>query len=420
MKTKKIPRTFNLKGAKKDANTPQSIRMILSIGGVKYVYYTGFSIEPKFWNQKTRRAKTNVAYMGAIAINKGLNKLEEELDKAFDHLLITEQSVTRDAITDWLDQYTGKKERKMGDFWSFVECFIEGSKERINPETGLKISPETIRKYKDCKRVFKEFEMADNRKMRFDNLNLEWFDRFNRWCIEKDYSVNSIDKFAECLRTWLNKAVKDGETKNLDYKQIKTRPQDSTAIYLTEDEIKKIHKAKVIGKYHNARDLFLLGCFTGLRYSDTSTIKKEHIDKKKEKISIHQAKTGDLVTIPMHPILKDILEKRNWQPPYSISNQKLNEYIKIVCEKAKIKDNIEVQITKSGERKKKFVPKWKLVSTHTARRSFASNLYKAGIPPQTIMKLTGHKTLTAFLAYIRLSDTEHFEMIENLWKKEKK
>ena len=416
MKAKKIPRTFNLKGAKKDANTAQSIRMIFSIGGVKSLYYTGFSIEPKFWNQKTRRAKTNVAYMGAVPINKALNKLENELDRAFDHFQITDQPITRDTVVDWLDQHTGKKERKTGEFWTFVERFIEESKDRINPETGLKISPETIRKYKDCRRVFQEFEKFDNRKMRFDNLNGEWFERFNRWCVEKDYSINTIDKIAECLRTWLNRAVKDGETKNMDFKQIKTRPQNSTAIYLTEDEIEKIHKAKLTGKYHNARDLFLLGCFTGLRYSDTSTIKKEHIDKKNGKISIHQAKTGDLVTIPMHPILKDILKKRKWQPPYSISNQKLNEYIKTVCEVAKIKDSIEIQITKSGERKKKFVPKWKLVSSHTARRSFASNLYKAGIPPQTIMKLTGHKTMAAFLAYIRLSDSEHFEMIENLWK----
>ncbi|MCL2412750.1 MAG: hypothetical protein FWC98_01270 [Bacteroidales bacterium] len=75
MKVKKIPRTFNLKGAKNDANTAQSIRMIFSIGGVKCLYYTGFSIEPKFWNQKTRRAKTNVAYMGAVPINKALNKV---------------------------------------------------------------------------------------------------------------------------------------------------------------------------------------------------------------------------------------------------------------------------------------------------------------------------------------------------------
>jgi len=96
----------------------------------------------------------------------------------------------------------------------------------------------------------------------------------------------------------------------------------------------------------------------------------------------------------------------------NIMNTKLNEYIKEICEKAKINDNIEVQTITAGTRQRKIVPKWKLVSTHTARRSFASNLYKSGLQPQTIMKLTGHRTLKAFMTYIRLDDTEHFTLAQ--------
>jgi integrase len=348
-----------------------------------------------------------------------LEKALKAFDTAVHQLTIAEKPITRDSVTELLDIALGKKTAKTGDFWGFVGRFIDGSENRVNHKTGIKICAGTVRKYKDCRRVFKEFETVDNRKMTFENINLTWFDRFNTWATKKKYSPNSVDKFIRCLRLWINEATKLRETTATDYLQIKTKPKPKeVAVYLTDSELKAIHTAELSSKYDNARDLFLLGCYTGLRYSDTSTIMREHINDLEGFISIHQAKTGDFVTIPMHPILKQILQKRDWSPPYSLSNQKLNEYIKEVAKLAGITAPIEVQTTKAGTRKKKIVEKWQLITSHTARRSFASNLYKKRVPPQTIMKLTGHKTLQSFLAYIRLTDTEHFEIIKNIWNNE--
>jgi integrase len=420
MKTQNITKFYDLKWAK-DPSKKQSIRLRFRINGVKYTYYPGITILPKYWNDDKKKVKDNVGFIEATLINKKLNNLTTIFDEALHHLQITEQPITPESIKEELDLRTGKKEKKTGNFWAFVEHFIEYRTGWVNPDTGTETSPETIRKYKDCKRIFKEFEVSDGCKMRFDNLNKEWFDRFNQWCVGKNYSVNTIDKITECLRTWMNEAVRQGETTNLDYKQIKTRPQDSKAIYLTDDEIEQIYKVQLTGAYDNARDLFLLGCYTGFRYSDTTTIEKKHINKKKEQITIYQKKTGEPVTIPiMYPELLDILEKRNWSPPYPISNQKLNEYIKEVCKEAKINDPSEKQIVRAGKRIKQFFPKWKLVTSHTARRSFATNLYRDGIAPQTIMKLTGHRTLQAFMAYIRLSDSEHHDIVKKHIQEKKK
>ena len=414
MRTKKPSRQYNLKRLVGKPCAALSIRLIITIDGRRYPYYTGQMATTQDWDNKKQRVKNNGSVFNATVINKKLDALGTAFDKAIYHLQTTEQPVTRDTVVGLLDEYTGKKDPKTGEFWAFIERYIKDSENRINPATGLKISPDTIRKYNGCCKVFREFEVFDNRRMRFDNINVVWFERFNHWAtIEKKYSVNTIDKVIGCLHVWMNEATRQGETKNEDYKQIRTKAQPTTAIYLTDEDIEKIYNVELTGKYDNARDLFLLGCYTGFRYGDTSRIQAEHINKKTKEITMYQAKTGDSVTIPiMHPNLLSILEKRNWSPPRSISNQKLNKHIKEVCRMAKINDKVEVQTTKAGVRSRKIVSKWKLVSSHTARRSFASNLYKEGVQPQSIMKLTGHKSQKCFMTYIRLSDAEHIAIVQ--------
>lgn len=119
--------------------------------------------------------------------------------------------------------------------------------------------------------------------------------------------------------------------------------------------------------------------------------------------------------LPILPHLRKIIEKRKGKLPYAVSNQKLNSYIKEVAKLAGITGRIECQTTKGGKRIKHFVEKWGMVSSLTARHSFASILYQKGVPPQTIMKATDHKTLQAFMAYIKLDEKEHMDIILKAW-----
>jgi integrase len=97
-----------------------------------------------------------------------------------------------------------------------------------------------------------------------------------------------------------------------------------------------------------------------------------------------------------------------------LSNQKFNEYVKEVCKLAGINDPIEVQKTRGGVRKKEIKEKWELTTSHTARRTFASNLYLEGVPIKFIMKFTGHKTIQSFMSYIHVTDEEGYEMVERI------
>ena len=112
-----------------------------------------------------------------------------------------------------------------------------------------------------------------------------------------------------------------------------------------------------------------------------------------------------------------ILEKYNGELPVSISNQKFNQYIKEVCKHAGLNSMVSKSITKGGIPRSKNYKKWELVSSHTARRSFATNLYNSGFPTISIMAVTGHKTEKAFLLYIRVTPEEHAKKLREHWQK---
>ena len=161
------------------------------------------------------------------------------------------------------------------------------------------------------------------------------------------------------------------------------------------------------------RDLFIVGAYTGLRFSDLTNIRPENI--RNGMISIEQHKTDGKVVIPCHKIVTSILNKYNGTLPRSVLNQKMNDYIKEVCQLVGLDELVTKSITKGGKRIINSHKKYEIISTHTARRSFATNAYKKGVPTITIMKITGHCTEKAFLKYIKLSKEEHADILLKIW-----
>ena len=134
-------------------------------------------------------------------------------------------------------------------------------------------------------------------------------------------------------------------------------------------------------------------------------------------LTIQQQKTNEFVTIPLHPVFITIWNKYNGVLPANISNQKFNDNLKDVCREAGLKERVMKSITKGGKKQTTVYEKWQLVSSHTARRSFATNLYKSGFPSISIMQITGHKTESSFLKYIKVTKEEHAKMLMMHWQK---
>ena len=204
-------------------------------------------------------------------------------------------------------------------------------------------------------------------------------------------------------------ALDNGLTNNgaFKLKNFQKLSEDADNIYLTQEELQNIWKLDLSKdeRRDRARDLFLIGAYTGLRISDFNNLKEHNIKTVKgvELLSVPTQKTKEFVAVPLHPIVKAILKKRNGIPPQRIANQTINVLMKEIAESAGI-DSLEyISRTKGGKRLTIKRYKFELVKSHSARRSFCSNAYLSGMSPIDIMSISGHKTERDFLRYIKLS-----------------
>lgn len=199
---------------------------------------------------------------------------------------------------------------------------------------------------------------------------------------------------------------------NTEYLAFKRTQEESETVYLSLEELDKVYYLKLTGYLAKARDYFIIGCYTGLRFSDWDRVKLSKI--KNDVLSIRITKTGELSNIRIHQrVLKTFEKYPDGVLPPKPANQNMNDYIKQVIKKAGIDELVETRITKGGHKIIETRPKYELVTTHTARRSFASNLILAGEPAYLIMQITGHKSLISFEKYVRIDDLQAADKLKD-------
>ena len=253
--------------------------------------------------------------------------------------------------------------------------------------------------------------MLTGKRLQFENVDLDFYLSFVEYLTNKGYSPNTVGARVKDLKMFMNEAYERNLHTNMDFKKKRfSKPkEETTAIYLNADELTKIYNCDLGDnpKLDKIRDLFLIGCYTGLRFSDLSLLGAENINSVDGTITVRTVKTGKTVVIPLHTVIRQLLEKYDNELPRVPSNQKFNDYIKEVAKKAELNEPILLQKTKGTLIYTETELKHDLVTSHTARRSFATNAYLAGVPPISIMKITGHKTESSFMKYIKISDKEN-------------
>lgn len=291
-------------------------------------------------------------------------------------------------------------------FLQFVERFIKESKH----------SKATKKIFNSTFKLLQEFPLAKD----FYDINDKWFYLYQDYLESKrdkrtpgGCSVNYIAKNIVYVKQFLRAAYNQKVIKREVWKTVeyKAPSEEADVIYLTTEELLQMYNTKLPQYLVHARDRFLIGAFTGLRFSDYSVIKPNDIQN--GLIRNRNKKTGEDVVIPVHWLVKEIMLKYQKGLPRAITNQKMNDYLKLIGAKSGLKDHVVKNITKGGIRTSETFEKWELITTHTARRSFATNAFLAGISTLSIMKITGHKTEKSFLKYIRISKEQNARLIEN-------
>ncbi len=372
------------------------------------------TINPDFWDKK--RGCVKQSYKGFSAFNMYLDKFRQGIEDYVHKALSDEIEPTIEYIRSKVRLKIEKKEAKASQlgFFSFVEQYIEGAK--VNKKKS------TITAYKNSLRHLREFKVYNREPLTFDSFGLDFYDKFNYYIIEvKHCGNNAFGKQIKTLKTFLNEAIERGYEVNPSFrsKKFKIVTEDVENIYLTEAELGKLLALDLSHdlRLEKIRDLFIVGCYTGLRFSDFSEIKPENI--RNECIYIRTIKTQQNVVIPFHPYVRQIMAKYegkypNHLPP-SISNQKMNNYLKEIGKLAKLDENILLSRTKGSRLVENIYKKYELITTHTARRSFATNLFKQGFPSLNIMKITGHKTEKSFMRYVKVKEEEAALMLKKHW-----
>jgi integrase len=308
---------------------------------------------------------------------------------------------------------TKPEKAQANGLFDYIEQYIKTAKEAINPHTGSVVTHGTIKSYERTKNVLRGFHNAVHA-IDFETVNMKFYRRFVDYCQKKGMGTNYIGQHIKTLKTFMNNAVEDGATKCTGHKAkgFVVIKEEVDAIYLNLDELEMIRQLDLssMPNHERARDLFLLGAFTGLRVSDFNQLNERNIHKDVEGntlITVKTQKTGEKVSIPASNEVLEILRKNNGQPPRRMPEQHINRHIKEVGQMAGIDGHIFTTSTKGGTKRTENKLKFELIKTHTARRSFCTNAYLSGIPAISIMKISGHRTEKAFLTYIKVSPEEN-------------
>jgi integrase len=253
----------------------------------------------------------------------------------------------------------------------------------------------------------------------FNSFDKKFVNLFSTFLEEYyDHQQNSLSKHFKNLKTYLIEAVNRGLINNSNFiiKDFCYPTEETTAIYLNEKELQKMFDADLSGNktMELARDIFLIGCYIGQRVSDYNGLTENDIITLKgvKYFKIRQSKTKTDVLCPITKEISEIMRLRhNNLPPNKLNEPDINENIKELGKSLGFTKKIKCEFTKGGKKVIEMIPKHDLIMTHTARRSFCTNMYLKKMPVFDIMLFSGHKTEKEFYKYIRIKGEERAEHI---------
>lgn len=399
---------FNLNNPK--ATDTTTIIMVCRWNAQTVKYSTQIKIKPKQWNNKKQ-----LVYPGIINssdINAFLKQLEK---KALDFYFSRKTQniiISKTDLKTFLHNTQTNQTAENKNFETIVKEYL-AEKSKLIKKTSLQ-------KNNSFFKTLFEYAKETKQEINFTTLNSAFLMNYTTYLAYTNHQTNESirDNKIKKLKVFLNWSLDKGYNINDDFKKFKFpyKVVQSDQVYLTEAELNKLHNLKLENSYlDKIRDVFLIECYTGLRYSDLKQIRFENI--KENRIKITQQKTAKTVFVPIASEARKIMDKyfsKGLELPI-ISNQKMNQYLKDLCQLAKINEPT-TKIRFSGTNRTEVTePKYSFVASHTARRTFVTVAYLRGMKPLEIMKITGHTNYTTFMKYAKLDELSTNESFYKAW-----
>lgn len=431
---------FRLKGI--DPVTPVGILYMCSINGKVFQYGVGYTIAPELWDHDNKKPTTNKTkikeYKKYIPdIETQLTNISTRVDdichgvETFINVARMQRiEIDRKALINYLDETVKQSDRTIDNRPKVIKnnpngkptidltLISEYSKKFIididnghrtiqaGSNSQKKYSQGTVKNYKGFLSQWIVFESKQPKKYKWEDLNRELYNQFLQFLYKREYSANAAGRIIKHWKVIAQAALDDNIHNNKAFRDqyFKTITSKVDNIYLNEQEVQKLEKLNLTNRpaWDKARDLFLMECYTALRYSDIKKLSPENIHGKY--IHMITLKTKTTVQIPISERMSKLLKKYKYSAP-KLPEQKVNDYIKEIAQLAKIETPIHKKQTIGGKDIINIQPKFELITTHTARRTAATQMYLQGMAIKDIMAITGHTTITSFEKYICM-DTE--------------
>ena len=443
---------FDLRTTKKKGFATLYVRVRSSVLNLNHCLSTNLQVPVEKWNLSHDGAAF-IAYTNTEEGGIVMKKLEK-IRKRIDSLLDRNIAVTKEQVAQIVDEIVYEDEREHERQKAEEEARRKAEENRVTlnkfiamyiqqiengarqTERGRNFAPSTVKSIKSALNQFKYFQDDKGKEIDFADVDMQFYYDYTAYLKGKNYSINSIGKCVKELKTILATAEGEGYNTNSKYKDKKfkgTRVEVDN-IYLTKEDLKKMINADLsdfgIG-HQQALDIFMVGVWTAQRVSDYNNISRESIktyvrevietdkdgvkkivSKEFTRIEIRQHKTGAKVVVPCSSDLKAILEKYDYNLPH-LEDQVINRYIKDIGKKAGLTELVEIERTQGGKPKIERIEKYKLIQTHTARRTGATLMYLSGMDIYDIMKITGHSSPAMLKKYIKADQLEVASKIED-------
>ena len=365
----------------------------------------GFIIDAKDWSDTNAQPIQRSQELKAL--KSKLDKLATFINDAYNSSVSNGEDITGDWLQLQIDLFNNKVQVIALDILTnYIQKYIDEAPFKKNAKKGTGLSAGRTQNLKLFKNTIIRYEVEalKGKSILIKDVNLKFAEQYKNWLFNKKYSINYVGKNIANLKTICIDAFKNDIETSTQLKNIKSiseHKEPEQIIYLSEDEQEQIKNAPLIREaLVNARKWLLLGCLIGQRGGDLLNITDKNIKELSgiKIIELKQQKTGKLVAIPLLPEALEIIESGF---PYKISLARYNEYIKDVCQEAGITEMITGRIKETSREATTIqtLPKYKFISSHVSRRSFATNFY-GRIPTPVLMNITAHGTEKMFLSYI--------------------
>lgn len=408
---------------KRSGRTPIYIQYIFKSDD-KILVNTGYEVQPEHWNPTTqclREKALDVYGKNFSELNALLVGLMTDFKTFLSNAYSRQITPTIRYVKDNFKQYVINKKQAGAEVpselltvYDHIDDYIEQKKEDVTVDT--------LKDYRALKKHLKLFEKSRGYVIDFTSFNYAFYDEFIEFLFnetmkpngERGLLTNAVGKPIKNLKAFLRDRIRKGFCSDLDLSTYKTVTEEVDRVYLSWSEISTIYHYD-LSNYEDliiTRDLLVLGCLIGLRFSDLSRIVPEFITN--SHLRIRQKKVRRDVQIPILGDAAAILTRYNWKSP-SIPMHEFNKNLKTLGRIVGLdKEHTLIHYKRNQEIKRSF-KKFELLSSHICRRSFCTNEYLDGTDIHLIMRISGHRTERAFLTYLKMDEVVAAKKIAEKW-----